>query len=391
MKLRDLLLQTTGSITQNKVRSGLTILGIVIGISSVILLLALGNGAQASIQDQIASIGSQVITVSSKDSKYPLHFEDKALLSSQIPRIIAISNVLQSQGDVIFDGEEARATLYGVDPVYKDLQALDLLKGSFFSEEEVATRERIVILGSSVEEELSSTSLLGKEVRIAGYDYLVIGVFDSKDSNDFGAGGALYMPFESYLTFVSNEKGPTSIALKAATTEDIPAIEPFVQTLLHRSRNLEVSKDVFSVFDLSSIVKTAAQVTQIFTYLLAAIGSISLFVGGIGIMNMMLTTVTERTQEIGLRKALGARARDIVFQFLVEAILLTLLGGIVGILIGAFFAWVLGKIIPDFTPIVTLGSVLLATIFSGSVGLFFGYYPSQKAAKLNPIEALRHE
>ena len=392
MRLTDLSIQISRSITQNKVRTGLTILGIVIGISSVILMLSVGQGAQSSVQESIASIGSQVITVSSSDPQYPLRFEDSEMLRDQIPEILALSSVVQQSSEAIYQDLTENVTVYGVETNYLEVQDLDILDGQFFTEQQAERREKVVIIGASLEDDLFEKETgLGKSITLAGSRYTIIGVFDSDDSVGFGMGSSLYMPLESFLSYISHFSAPSNISLKASSTETIPTIKPFIESLLYQSRNLDPSEDVFEISDLTSLLEAASQVTQIFTYLLAAIGSISLVVGGIGIMNMMLTTVTERTREIGLRKALGARKEDIVLQFLMESAVLTLIGGIIGIFIGVVLSWLIGKLLPDFTPVVTLGSMALAVFFSAGVGLFFGYYPSKKAANLNPIDALRYE
>ena len=391
MRLIDLSKQIGSSIIQNKVRTGLTILGIVIGISSVILMLSIGQGAQTSVQENIASIGSQVITLSSTDAKYPLHFSDTAMLKEQIPEILTLSAVVQKNSEIIYKDNSPLATIYGIESSYEELQNVEMLDGQFFTEEEVQERAKVVVIGSSLEEELFEKEVgLGQYVLVNGTPHAVVGVFDSSSGSDFGFGFSLYMPISSFLSYVSKEENPSSIALKASSTELIPSIEPFITDLMHKSRDLPSSEEVFEANDLTSLLEAANQVTQIFTYLLAAIGSISLLVGGIGIMNMMLTTVTERTREIGLRKALGARKEDIVLQFLMESAVLTLIGGILGILIGAGISWLIGQV-SSFKPEVTLSSILVALLFSTAVGLFFGYYPSKKAANLNPIEALRYE
>jgi ABC-type antimicrobial peptide transport system permease subunit len=227
-------------------------------------------------------------------------------------------------------------------------------------------------------------------VNIEGSNFLIIGILDSEGTGGFSMNGTAYFPFPTYTSLIDHSDSLTSIVVRANDAESIAVIKPFISAILHTRRDQPVSEDLFEISDLTALTETAAQITSTFTMLLAAVASISLVVGGIGIMNMMLTTVTERTREIGLRKALGARRRDISFQFLMESMLLTFLGGVFGIAIGVSSSLLLNRIMPFETQI-TFGSVLFATLFSVMIGVFFGYYPAQKAARLNPIEALRHE
>ncbi len=394
MRLTDLVSQTLGTIRENKIRTFLTILGIVIGIASVILMLALGSGAQAQVQDRIASVGAQVVNVSVNDSHYFLTTQDVQALRDLLPNTEAVSGVLQSSGEVVFDGDSYAATFYAADEFYDVVEGFTYVTGRYFTSEESEQRQRVVLISKTFGEDLFglglSANALGKDLSINGSNYSIVGILDSQGSAGFSLGGAVYFPYTTFVSTIDHKDTVTVIAVRAKDVESIPALKPFILALLNVRHQRAVGDDVFKVSDLTSILETASQVTEIFTLLLAAIASISLVVGGIGIMNMMLTTVTERTREIGVRKALGATRRDISIQFLTEAILLTFLGGLIGISIGVSLSILIGHFLP-FQPKVTWSAVIMATLFSVSVGLFFGYYPARKAAALNPIDALRRE
>jgi ABC-type antimicrobial peptide transport system permease subunit len=394
MRTGDLISQTLGTIRDNKSRTALTILGIVIGIASVILMLALGSGAQAQVQEQIASVGAQIVNVSVDDSHFFMTPEDVDALRQSLPNTEAVSGVLQASGEAVFDGDTHAASFYAADEFYATVEGFTYVTGRYFTPEEFEQRQRVILISKSFAEDLFGTGnaavALGQNLNIKGSNYSIVGVLDSQGSAGFSMGGAVYFPYGTFVSMIDHVDTVTVIAVRATDVESIPALKPFVLALLNVRHGRPTDDDVFKASDLTSVLETASQVTEIFTLLLAAIASISLVVGGIGIMNMMLTNVTERTREIGVRKALGAQRREITMQFLVEAILLTFLGGVIGILVGVGLSTLIGTILP-FKPVVTVGAVLLSTLFSVGVGLFFGYYPATKAASLNPIEALRHE
>jgi ABC-type antimicrobial peptide transport system permease subunit len=394
MRFPDLISQTVATIRDNKARTLLTILGIVIGIASVILMLSLGSGAQAQVQNQIASVGAQIVNVSVDDDHYFLTPEDVQALRDELPNVEAVSGVLQSGGELVYQGDSYAGTFYAADEYYGTVEGFTYVSGRYFTPEEIEQRQRVILVSKSFGEDLFGTGnsgqAVGLEVNIKGSNYTIVGVLDSQGSAGFSMGAAIYFPFTTFVSMIDHVDTITVIAVRASDVESIPALKPFILALLNVRHGRPVDDDIFKVSDLTSVLETASQVTEIFTLLLAAIASISLVVGGIGIMNMMLTNVTERTREIGVRKALGAHRSEISLQFLVEAMVLTFLGGVFGILVGMSLSFLIGKLLP-FQPVVTLGAVLLSSFFSIGVGLFFGYYPARKAAALNPIEALRHE
>lgn len=394
MRTGDLISQTLGTIRDNKSRTALTILGIVIGIASVILMLALGTGAQAQVQKQIGSVGAQIVNVTIDDSHFFFTHGDVEALRKSLPNTDAVSAVLLSSATVVFDSESYSVNAYAADEYYGTVEDFTYVTGRYFTAEEYEQRQHVVLISKTLGEDLFGTGqaalALGQSLSIEGSTYTVVGVLDSQGSGGFSMGGSIYLPYSTFVSTIDHVDKIPVIALRARDVESIPALKPFILALLNVRHQRPVDDDVFKVSDLTSVLEIASSATEVFTLLLAAIASISLVVGGIGIMNMMLTNVTERTREIGVRKALGAQRREITMQFLVEAILLTFLGGVIGILIGVSLSFLIGKVLP-FQPVVTVGAVLLATMFSVSVGLFFGYYPARKAASLNPIEALRHE
>lgn len=395
MHFSDLMGQTAATLTQNKGRSALTVLGIVIGIASVIIMLSMGFGAQAAVQKQIASVGAQIVNVTVEDDKYEFTDGDVEALRRLLPNTEAVSGVLQSSGDVVWDGDSHVSTFYAADAYYGQVEGFTYVTGRYFTQEEQTQKAHVVLISKSLGEDLlgkeNSAGMLGQTLNIEGTTYTVIGILDSQGSAGFSMGGTVYFPYDTFVAKIRHQDKVTVIAVRAKDTESIPALKPFILATLNARHGRPLDDDVFKASDLTAVLETASQVTAIFAYFLAGVAGISLLVGGIGIMNMMLTTVTERTREIGLRKAVGARRQHITLQFLAEAICLTFVGGFLGIVLGVSFSLLIGKLVPSFQPQITVSAIVLATFFSVSVGLFFGYYPARKAASLNPIEALRYE
>jgi putative ABC transport system permease protein len=410
MNFSQVLIEALESLNSNKLRSGLTVLGIVIGVAAVIAMLAVGNGAQASITGSINQVGTNLLFVfrGARDNQNvrnprPLTMSDaNALLDPYAaPHVQAIAPVLQGNGIVDFSGETKSTTIIAVTPSYQQVRNISLLDGSFISEEQNLGRASVVVIGVDVADQLFGhrDGLIGETVRLEGQPFRVIGVLTPQGGSAFGSeDNEVLVPFTTAQARLLTRSRPDTVDLiyvQAVDFESVSAASDEITQILRTRHRTPIGQDDFTVFTQESILNTVQSVTGVLTIFLGGIAAISLLVGGIGIMNIMLVSVTERTREIGLRKALGARKRDILIQFLTESSLLSLIGGIVGILFGWFIAFIVGRIAiatgNNFTPLVGFDAVLLATLFSAAVGLFFGIYPANRAANLEPVEALRYE
>ena len=409
MTIWQAFLEALESLSGNKMRSGLTVLGIVIGVAAVIAMLAVGKGAEESITGSISGIGTNLLFVfrgnpdDSLRNPKPLTLGDAEALRDQFaaPSIEAVAPALESSGTVSFGGEQTSPQIFGVTPEYFQVRNLELAEGEFITQEHILGRASVVILGPETAEALFGhpDGVTGETVRIEGQPFRVIGVLKSKGGGAFGSeDDQAILPFttaQARLIRRGNSDRVDIIFVQAVSGEVVTqAVEEITAILNTRHRN-EVGLNDFTIFTQQDLLTTFASITGILTVFLGGIAGISLLVGGIGIMNIMLVSVTERTREIGLRKALGARKRDILTQFLTESSLLSLIGGIIGIMLGWLISFIVGQIAAAsgtaFTPVVGADAVALATLFSAAVGLFFGIYPANRAASLEPVEALRYE
>ncbi len=403
MTVQDIVQETYISLSANKVRSSLTILGIVIGIGSVIAMVSIGQGAKNSIQSSIEGLGSNLLTVlpgviqpgrgivsSGRGSAQTLKYTDVDDLR-QISGVAAISPENSRRFQITSStGNNTNTTVTGVEPSYVDVHNISIAEGSFVSTEEVHSLGRQAILGATAATDLfADQDPIGKTLRIGGNIFHVIGVLASKGGVGFsGPDDMVMVPLTTMEKVLSGSDYLSTISVSVDSKDDMTSVQDAITTIL--SEKHRVSEPDFSVISQQDILGTLSSVVNTFTIFLASIAGISLLVGGIGIMNMMLTTVTERTHEIGLRKAIGATARDINVQFLVESVALTFLGGLIGIGLG----WGISAAVRSLGIIqtsVSLSSVLLAFGVSAAIGIVFGYYPARRASKLNPIEALRYE
>jgi putative ABC transport system permease protein len=409
MTLLQAFLEALESLSGNKLRSGLTVLGIVIGVAAVIAMLAVGQGAQESITGSISGIGTNLLFVFRGDpgdnvrNPKPLTLGDADALRDQFtaPSIEAVAPALQGNGVVSFGGEQTSPQLFGVTPEYFQVRNLKLAEGEFITEEHMLGRASVVIIGSEVADTLfgHADGVTGETVRIEGQPFRVIGVLETKGGGAFGSeDNQVIVPFttaQSRLIRRSTNDRVDIIFVQAVSGDVVTQASDEIATILRSRHRTPVGADDFTVFTQQDLLSTFQSITGILTIFLGGIAGISLLVGGIGIMNIMLVSVTERTREIGLRKALGARRRDILIQFLTESSLLSLIGGIIGIILGWLISFIVGQVAAAnetaFTPIVGTDAILLATIFSAAVGLFFGIYPANRAASLEPVEALRYE
>jgi putative ABC transport system permease protein len=408
MNLWQAIIEALESLTSNKLRSGLTILGIVIGVGAVIAMLAVGTGAQETITGSISGIGSNLLFVSRGNFSIeltkvePLTLDDaEALLDQfQAPSVAAVAPVVNDTLVISAQGESTRTTVYGVTPSYETVRNYAVTEGSFITEVENLGRSSVVLLGPDTAEKLFGRreGIVGETVRIEGQPFRVTGLLESKGGSSFGSQDdlALIPLSTAQARLIRNSQNQLDmIMVQAVNASQVPQASEEIAQILRTRHRTRIGEDDFTIFSQEDFVDIAKTITGVLTIFLGGIAGISLLVGGIGIMNIMLVSVTERTREIGLRKALGARKKDILIQFLTESSLLSLFGGILGIGLGWLIAFIVGRIAvannTPFYPEVDLNSVLLATIFSTVVGLFFGLYPANRAANLEPVEALRHE
>jgi len=405
MKLGQYFSEAIRSLLASKLRSGLTILGIVIGVASVIAMLAVGRGAQASINSSIESIGTNLLFVSSGATgvtrPQTLTLADATALTDPLnaPDINMVAPIIQSRTFVSYSGTTTTTAIVGTTPAYQTLQSLTLTEGNFITDAQVTGRSSVVVLGSGAATTIfgTVTDVVGKTIRIQGLPFKVIGVLASKGGSALGTqDDNLFIPIttaQSRLTRRGVSNGVDQIYVQATQASTVNAAISEVTQILETRHNVTTAD--FTITNQADILNTATTITSTLTLFLGGIGGISLLVGGIGIMNIMFVVVTERTREIGLRKALGARKIYIMIQFLMESAVLSLLGGIIGI----GLAWVISQIVArvasasgtSFTPVIGWDIVLLATLCSAGIGLFFGLYPSSRAANLEPVEALRTE
>ncbi len=405
MMLSDLAYETYSAVTINKARTGLTILGIVIGIASVITMVSIGQGAQQTIESSIQAIGSNLIMVtpgaqrglqvsSGRGSAQSLTLGDSTAIEKEISGVKAVAPEVSRRYQITAKGKNTNTQVIGTTNGYASARNIEVDLGTFIADQQVKSRYKVAVIGPTTRDDLfgENANSIGQTIRINKIDFKVIGITKAKGGS---AGGSqddvIYIPITTATQFLAGSEYLSTINIQAIDQESLSTVQGAVTNLLlarHKISNPQLAD--FSTLNQADIVATASSVTGTFTLLLAAIASISLLVGGIGIMNMMITTVTERTKEIGLRKAIGATKNDIGAQFLAEAILLTFLGGVIGVLLGWFISVIINKTVGLNTSI-SLSSVLLAFGVSSGIGVLFGYYPAQRAAKMNPIEALRYE
>lgn len=407
MTISDVLEETYAALSSNKARSGLTILGIVIGISSVIAMVAIGAGAQGSIQASIESIGSNLILVmpgaqrgagvqvsAGRGTARSLTQEDADAISQNVTMAKAVSPELSGRYQITSRGKNTNTSVVGTTPAYLSVRNVELDQGYFISEQNLQGLGKVAVLGPTARDDLfgEGVDAIGQIIRIKNIEFKIIGITKAKGGTGFGSqDDMVFVPLTSAQRFLTGDQYVSSINVQAIDSESMAAIQQQItDLLLTRHHITDPQMADFSTLNQADIIATASSITQTFTILLAAIAGISLLVGGIGIMNMMLTTVTERTKEIGLRKAIGAKKKDINIQFLTEAVALTFIGGLIGVILG----WLISFGITYFGFLqtsVSISSVLLAFGVSAAIGIIFGYYPARRAASLNPIEALRYE
>lgn len=407
MDYTEIVEEAVRTLSVNKMRTGLAMLGIIIGIGSVIALVSLGEGSQALVQNQIESLGSNLLTVSpgsqrggfvqgGAGSATTLTLEDANAIatSPQITDVAAVSPEYQRRAQVTTGGANTNTSVYGVTSTYPKVHKVTVATGTFISDRDNSELAKVAVVGPSVVTNLfgEGAFVVGKSIRIQGQSFRIVGVTQSKGgSGPFNQDDVIYVPLSTAQKILFGSTSLTSIAVEAKSDKVMVAAEDEVgYLLLDRHKISSPSQADFTMFSQNDILNTASSVTGTFTALLSGIAAISLIVGGIGIMNIMLVTVTERTREIGLRKALGAKKKNIIAQFLIESIILTFIGGIIGMVIGVSTSFGISKLI-GFPFTISIGAIALAIGVSGGIGILFGWYPAKKASDLQPIEALRYE
>jgi putative ABC transport system permease protein len=408
MNLGSSLWEALESLSSNKARTALTMLGIIIGVGAVIAMLAIGKGTEQAIVGEIEGIGTNLLFVATnrEDVKNPepLTIQDAEALNDPIfaPSIAAAAPVVQGQAELTNAGEVRVASLVGVTEEYILVQTVELSEGEFFNSTQINGLASAAILGTNIAEDLfkRSDGLIGETVRVNGQPFRIVGILKKEGGSDFGSSkdDQILVPLTTAQMRLLPRKSSNqvdTIYVSAINSDSVKKAEDEISIILRDRHKIKLTEDDFRIMTQELFLDFASTITGVFTIFLGGVAGISLLVGGIGIMNIMLVSVTERTKEIGLRKAVGAKRVDILTQFLIESSLLSAIGGIIGILLGWLLSLGVGRIAAasDFqlTPVVTVNAVLLATIFSAAVGLFFGIYPANRASQLEPIEALRSE
>jgi putative ABC transport system permease protein len=405
MSLLELTRLAISRLSTSRVRSALTMLGIIIGVASVVALVAVGQGASTGITDRITSLGTNLLTINAgatvsggvrqaAGSATTLTLEDAAAVGA-IQGVAAVSPELSTNATVIAGDKNTTTTILGTTEAYPTVRAYQVWQGSFLTDTSVEQALRVAVLGSTTADDLKlGAGAIGSEITIGGIPFQVVGILQTKGSSGFQSGDdQVLIPVSTLKRYFtgSSSSGVRSIGVSVATAAQMPAVKAEITSLLEERHDIASgATDDFNVGDQTQLLSTATSVFGLLTVLLAGVASISLVVGGIGIMNIMLVSVRERTREIGIRKAIGAKHRDILLQFLVEALVLSILGGLIGIVVGLVASAVIGAIAGwgfTFNPL----TLVAATVFSLVVGVVFGVWPARQAARLNPIAALRFE
>ncbi len=409
MNIAQAIIEALGSLAINKMRSGLTILGIVIGVAAVIAMLAIGRGAQNSITSSINGIGTNLLYIvpSSRSSNVhnpkPLTMADAQAMQDQLaaPSVLAVAPVISLRTTVTYEGKDTNTSVSGVTPDYATVSNEQMDQGQFITQDHILGHSAVAVIGPTTAQNLFGTTIgvIDQTIRINKQPFRVVGVLKAKGGSGFGnQDDRILVPIttaQSRLTASGVSANLNQILVEAISADSVTAAQAQVTQILELRHRTVYGQDDFTILSQAQLLSIAGSITGILTIFLGGIAGISLLVGGIGIMNIMLVSVTERTKEIGLRKALGARKRDIMIQFLTESSLLSLIGGVIGI----GLAWVITTIVSliaknagtALNPAIGLDAILLATMFSTAIGLLFGLYPSNRAANLQPVEALRTE
>lgn len=408
MKVFRILQVSIRALTRNKMRSFLTILGIIIGVAAVIAMVSVGEGAKKGIQERFQSMGTNLLFVYPGSRNFrgvatgfggfnTLKPEDAKAIEEHCDAVAATSPSISTRAQVVYANKNWNTQIQGTGEKFPEIRNWKVVEGAYFDETHVASAAKVCVLGSQVRQNLfEDEEAVGKTIRIKKIPFKVIGVLESKGEQGgfFNRDDMIAVPYTTVMKRLMGVDYISSIDVSAVSPERTAEAQRQIEELMReRHRIAPGADDDFQVRNIADVAQSAAESTQIMTILLGSIASISLIVGGIGIMNIMLVSVTERIREIGVRLAVGAREKDILLQFLIEAVVLSVGGGIIGIIVGVGASRMMKyiSVFQGITTVVTPGSILLAFLFSASVGIFFGYYPARKASRLDPIEALRYE
>jgi len=406
MSYRNLLIIAIRALVRNRLRAILTMLGIIIGVASVIAMLAIGEGSKQNIRKEMSNMGTNLLMVMpnfqrrggvslGSSSSNALKYSDVVALRNQATAIAAVSPEVRASGQVIYGNQNTQTTMYGVSEEYLGIKKLELKSGRVFNSNEIKSMAKVCILGQTVIENLfgAGADPVGLSIRIKNLPFTIIGTLVDKGESGMGQDQddlilAPYTTVQRRLAAIDYING---IYVSATSEEKSAEAQAQIEEILRTTHKLkDTDENNFRIMSQSELMTTMSSITDILTYLLGAIAGISLLVGGIGIMNIMFVSVTERTREIGLRMSIGGRGRDILKQFLVESMLLSIIGGALGVIFGYLIATVAATFM-GFPAIVKTQSVVMAFMVCFAIGVFFGWYPARKAANLNPIDALRYE
>jgi len=404
MRIKESLHIARRSLMGNKMRSFLTMLGVIIGVGAVITMISIGRGAKADISNRIKSLGANVLAIRpgsqqfgmirfGRGSAQTLKTADAEILKEKAQNILYVAPQVSRRMQVKYGNKNDNIEIIGVTPEYQAVQNSYVTSGAFISDTDVLYREKVCVVGKTIVKDLfGGADPIGKQLRIENTGFRVLGIMQEKGSmGPWDLDNRIFVPLTTAQKRLFGNEYLGEINVQVKSEKLMEEVQADITKLLRRQHKLAANKESdFNIQDQKEFLKTLEETGKSFTYLLAGIAAVSLIVGGIGIMNIMLVSVTERTREIGTRKAVGAKRRDILIQFLVESLVLSLLGGGIGIGLGFAGARVISKL-AGWKTIVSLDAILLAFLFAACVGIFFGIYPARKAAKLNPIEALRYE
>ena len=406
MKLGNLFKVAMNALRRNKMRSFLTMLGIIIGVASVINMLARGQGSKKSIEDQISSMGSNMLFVmpgtmrmggvqQGSSSSQRLTTDDVNAIKTECNAVIAVSPEVRSSGQAVYGSSNWPTTIYGGNEEYLEIKSWSIVSGRNITDSEAKGSAKVCLIGRTVADELFGEGIdpTGETIRFKNIPFKIIGVLEEKGQNSFGQDqdDVLIAPFTTVQKRILAQTHIQSIQMSARSAEESSLAQEQVEEVLRQRHKLRENEDNdFEIRSQEELATTMTSVMDILTILLGAIAGISLLVGGIGIMNIMYVSVTERTREIGLRMSLGGRGMDILMQFLIESILLSVFGGLIGILLGLLASRIVAAL-TSWPITVMMGSVLLSFVVCTVIGVFFGWYPARKASDLDPIDALRYE